>query len=289
MRRLSTFLVLPLVLVVAASGCGSDKAPTGDGPVYAALGDSYTAGAGIEPIADQRCARSSVNYPSIVAKALEAAKFTDRSCGASTTENLDKAQRVQFVRLNGPQLHAVDKDTTLVTIGIGLNNAGISVGLLVGCLTPAGEGPSDSCRQYLSHPQSMIEGQLQIAAGQVEESLEDIAQKAPNAQIVLVGYPRLVPDAGSCPERLPVPEAQIVRMRDAMRFTNQAWREAAEKAGAIYVDMYSLSEGHDICSDDPWVSDYQGVAGKSFLLHPFASYHEAVAEQIIDKLGANGL
>ena len=287
MRGISRPLVLLVVLVTVVAGCGTDDKAKGDGPVYVALGDSYTSGPGIEPMVDQRCARSSLNYPSLVAKALHAAKFSDRSCGGATTTELEKPQHFKFALLNEPQLDAVDKDTTLVTVGIGLNNDLISTGLLLTCLTPQGAQPSSDCTRYLGYADTAIEAQIDAAAADVEKALETIARKAPRAQVILVGYPRLVPDEGDCPDRLPVPEAQVARMRDALRYTNDAWRKAAEEARAEYVDMYTPSEGHDICSSDPWVSDYQGVPGKSYLLHPFASYEKAAADAVV-KLVENG-
>jgi GDSL-like lipase/acylhydrolase family protein len=282
--RISSPLVV-LVLIAAASGCGGDhQSDTAHGAAYVALGDSYTSGAGIEPISDAGCTRSAVDYPSLVAKALEVRTFADRSCGSATTADLEKPQVANLVRVNGPQLDAVTRDTTLVTAGIGLNNDFISIGLLITCLELDGGGPSRGCTEYLSSPQSEIERQLDAAAGQVEQALETVARKAPRATVVLVGYPRLVPDEGSCPDRLPVPDAQLTRMRDAMRYADEAFRRAADDADASYVDMYDLSEGHDICSSDPWISDYRGVPGKALNLHPFASYHEAVADAVVKLL-----
>lgn len=271
-----------LGLLVVVSACGSDaKGEGGRGPAYVALGDSYTAGFGIDPVADAKCGRSTLDYPSLVAEDLKITSFEDRSCSGASTLELERPQTAQLVRLNEPQLDAVGKGTTLVTIGMGLNDDEIAIGLFQVCLTAPGAQPSKACAEYLGRPESEIEAELQKAADHVTQSLETIATKAPKARIVLVGYPRLVPDEGSCPSRLPVPEAQVTRMRDALRFVDQAWHDAAAKAGASYVDMYALSRGHDICSDDPWISDYKGVPGKSISLHPFEAYHEAVAAQVV--------
>lgn len=284
-RPIAGPLVLGLVLVTAMSGCGSDEEKKiGPGAVYAALGDSFTAAPGIDPIKDKRCGRSELNYPTIVARDLEVTKFTDVSCSGATTLDLEKPQTSQLARLNGPQLDAVTEDTTLVTIGMGLNNALISTGLLLTCLTPPGKQPSDKCKEYLSYPQAAVEGQLQVAAAQVEQSLETIAERAPKARIVLVGYPSWVPDEGSCPDRLPVPDAQVERMRDAFRFADGAWRAAAERAGATYVSMYDAAKGHDVCADDPWIAGARTVPGKAFQLHPFAAYEAAAAEQVVRAL-----
>src|SRR3954447_4121541 len=94
---------------------------------YIALGDSFTAGPLIPhrhgtPIA---CLRSDHNYPALVARLLEPAAFTDVSCSAATTEDMTRAQPVLFGH-NIPQLDAVTRDSTLVTIGIGGNDIGYS-------------------------------------------------------------------------------------------------------------------------------------------------------------------
>jgi hypothetical protein len=285
MRALSRPLVVLLVLVLVAAGCGSDKKTGTRNPAaYVALGDSYTSGPGLDPVADIPCKRSAVNYPSLVAKALKISDFADRSCGGANTLNLRQPQMYGYARINDPQLDAVNKDTTLVTIGLGLNNQAISVGLLLVCLTPVGDPLSDKCQRYLSQPESTIDDQMKVAAGQVEAALETIRAKAPKARIVLVGYPRVVPDKGDCPDRLPVPEAQVERMRAALPVANRLWGEAARKAGATYIDVYTASAGHDICADDPWVAGYTGIPGRGPQMHPYASYHEAVAKLIVSAL-----
>ena len=283
--RIVATLTLVVVLITAASGCGSTDVETDKGSEYVALGDSYTAGAGMEPVADGPCRRSSINYPSLVAAALEIERFTDRSCAGATTRDLEAPQRTNIARLNDPQLDAVGPDTTLVTIGMGLNDNGISVGLLAVCLAPTRTEPNDTCTQYLRQPESTIHTQIRGAAATLKTAVQTIASKAPAARIVVVGYPRIAPETGSCPDLLPVPDAQLSRLRDAMKVANQAWHDAAEQAGAAYVDMYTPSEGHDICSDDPWVSGYRGVAGKANGLHPFPAYAEAVAAEIVKVLG----
>jgi hypothetical protein len=281
-RQTSRPLLLVLALVIAA-GCGSsEETKVGHDAVYVALGDSYTAGPRIVPIADPRCGRSEKNYPALVARDLEVATFSDRSCSSATTLDLEKAQTRGFARVNGPQLDAVDEDTTLVTIGIGLNNLAISTGLLLVCTGP--NAVSDKCQRYLSQPASTIDDQMKVAAGQVETALETIRAKAPEARIVLVGYPRVVPDKGDCPDRLPVPEAQVERMRAALPVANRLWSEAARKAGATYVDVYAASRGHDICADDPWIAGYSGLAGRGPQMHPYASDHEAVAKLVVAAL-----
>jgi hypothetical protein len=284
-RALGRRAVVLLALALVATGCGADeKTGTKNPAAYVAIGDSYTSGPGLDPVADIPCKRSAVNYPTLVAKALKITDFADRSCGGANTLNLQQPQMYGYARLNDPQLDAVNKDTTLVTVGLGLNNQAISVGLLLVCLTPDGEPLSDKCQRYLGQPESTIDDQMKVAAGQVETALETIRAKAPQARIVLVGYPRVVPDKGDCPDRLPVPEAQVERMRAALPVANRLWAQAARKAGATYIDVYAASQGHDICADDPWIAGYSGIPGRGPQMHPYASYHKAVAKLIVAAL-----
>ena len=296
MRRAAWAVVL-LLLVGAAAGCGSDDEDRNNAE-YVALGDSYTSGPGMEPIADRKCARSEINYPSLVAKKLKIEDFADRSCGGAKTANLEEPQQYKDrqtglpVRLNEPQLNALGKDTKLVTIGLGLNDQAIAPSLLLTCNSPGKPEVSAFCQQYLDRPQSSIDDQVRTVAKSVAAALATIKRKAPSAQVVLVGYPRLVPDEGpgcgtpgNADDLLPVPAAQVVRMRETMKVVNQVWRETAEQAGVLYVDMYTPSEGHDICSDDPWVSGYLGVPGKAIGLHPLPGYEEAVADAVVEVLG----
>jgi hypothetical protein len=133
--------------------------------------------------------------------------------------------------------------------------------------------------------------QIRAIAKDLATSLATIRKKAPHAKVVLVGYPRVAPDSGSCGSpgqsdaRFPVPAAQLVRLRDTLAFVNQVWSETAKQAGVLYVDMYDASEGHDICSDDPWINGYLPVPGKAIGLHPLPVYMKVVAEKIADLVG----
>lgn len=283
-------MCLALVTVLAACGGGGKHTETRKDAEYVALGDSYTSGAGMAPITDPPCRRSSINYPTLVDKALKIKKFADRSCAGARLANLAVQQAYKdprtftLVQVNTPQLNALGKDTKLVTIGMGLNDQAISTGLLLVCITPSAPEPSEVCQNYLKQPQSDIEAQVRSVAANLKTALETIHEKAPNARIVLVGYPRVAPDSGSCPDRLPVPEAQLTRLRETMKFVNQVWGETAQQAGALYVDMYTPSKGHDVCSDDPWVNGYLPVLGKAQGLHPLPEYPKAVAAEIVKVL-----
>ncbi|HET6165378.1 MAG TPA: SGNH/GDSL hydrolase family protein [Marmoricola sp.] len=295
-RRTAAALGILLVLVAAASGCGGKKEALANAE-YVALGDSYTSGPGLDPVADNSCRRSEMNYPSRVAAKLKIKSFADRSCGGARLGNLTQPQsfpnqitHVQ-VEINRPQMDAIGKDTKLVTIGMGLNDQAIATSLLLICVTLKSTEPSPYCQQYLARPQSSIDDQIRTVAGDLAKALASIKKKAPDAKIVLVGYPRIAPDTGSCGSpgqadaRFPVPEAMLARLRDTMKLVNELWSETAKQAHVMYVDMYDASEGHDICSADPWINGYLPDAGKGIGLHPRPEYTKVVADKIAELVG----
>src|SRR3954465_15269472 len=144
MRRLIPFAVVALTLVAAPAA----RAGVG---VYVALGDSYTSGPLVpnqhgEPI---DCGRSDHNYPSLVAEARKVATFSDVSCGSAQTKHMTEPQTdLPAGGTNPPQFNALRADATLVTVGIGGNDAGL-VGVAEKCAQLGATNPTGhACRDY---------------------------------------------------------------------------------------------------------------------------------------------
>ena len=49
-------------------------------------------------------------------------------------------------------------------------------------------------------------------------------------------------------------------------------------AGAEFVDLVEASQGHDICSDEPWVAGIRGAPKRAMGLHPYPAEQRAVAD-----------
>jgi lysophospholipase L1-like esterase len=277
-RGLAALAVVITMLVLTA--CGGDGEPTAKGAVYAALGDSDAAGAGIAPVSDRACARSKVNYGSLVAAQLKYTSFKDVSCGGATTTDLT---RPQVGTSNEPQLDAVGRRTRLVTISIGLNDKKVASALFYACMSPSGVA-SDWCRLVLGTTEAQTRTGLAQAASRLSQALRAIRKKAPDATVILVGYPRFLPDSGDCPDRVPFVSDMEPRVREALAAVNELWKQVATKEGAEYVDTYALTKGHDVCSADPWINGATDVPGKAAAMHPFAAFHRAVADAIVSLL-----
>ena len=120
---------------------------------------------------------------------------------------------------------------------------------------------------------------IEALGGKVEKSLDQVRQQAPDARIVFVGYPRVLPETGPC-AKVDLPPVAFARLRTTMRLVNETLKSVAAKANVEYIDMYTASAGHDACSADPWVNGSKPTKAAS-AYHPFEAYHQAVAAKIV--------
>jgi len=59
-----------------------------------------------------------------------------------------------------------------------------------------------------------------------------------------------------------------------------ALREEAGQRGLTYIDVHAASQGHDVCSSDPWVNGQNVASDGTIAFHPFAREQAAVASMI---------
>ncbi len=250
---------------------------------YVALGDSYTSGAGIPPAATSGCFRSMRNYPRRVAERLPAetgVEWADVSCGAANTANAEVTQTT-FAN-NPPQLSAVNARTDLVTVSLGLNDAGFA-SLMTQCPALAPYDPTGApCQASFQTPQGdMLFAGAVAVRDKVTRVLELVKSRAPRAQVMLIGYPQLVPDSGTCPA-LPFAVGDYAYARQFFIALDASMRLAARRAGVTYIDVLTASDGHDVCAGaDAWVLGAIPSA-RTTRYHPFANEQRAVAAMVVD-------
>lgn len=271
----------------------SPTAPSAGDPAqptlsYVSLGDSYTAAPGI-PETDPTggCLRSSRNYPALVAEQLEEefdVALEDRSCSGAQTTDLTGSQPVG-TRPVPPQLDALDRDTDLVTLSIGANDFGAFARLVGGCVALSQQDPDGSpCRDAARREGDVLE-ELQV---QVQQRLVDVVReirsRSPRAEVLLVGYPQLVPAGAGCPDLLPIADGDLGFARRINKALTDNLARAAGRTGTTYVDVWSASAGHDICAGDPWVSGRGGEPGGAAPFHPLPAGQQAVADLVVDEV-----
>ena len=277
--------LLPLGACDAASTAGGDTDPPAATPEpgltqYVALGDSFTA-APLVPNTDlaEGCFRSSGNYPALLAETLDL-ELRDVSCSGADTGDVTGRQTVAGGRgTAAPQLRAVRRDTDLVTVGIGGNDQDVFASLVQGCVRSSGGAVScgDALEQRYGDPETV----LRETGRRVGAVLRAVRRRAPDATVVLVGYPRLASTEEGC-DVLPLTDDDRMLVADLESALNDALREAAEGSGAEFLDMRALSEGHEVCSAEPWVNGMNTDQSRALAFHPFAEGQEAVADALVE-------
>jgi lysophospholipase L1-like esterase len=275
MRSLAVLAALVLTATACSSTSDADMLePTtfGDLPAeidYVALGDSYSAGPLITTIRSDPsgCVRSTDNYPAFLAGWLSVDTYTDVTCSAADTSDLTARQRLLDGKRVAPQLDALSADTDLVTLGIGGNDFSIFSSLL-DCV----EGCSAQREEGLLRDAGRVE---QRVAGAVRA----IAERAPDAEVYVVGYPQVLPAEKTC-RAVPLPPAQLEAAAEIASRLNDSLRAGAESAGASYVDVDPASQGHDVCAGKAaWINGPQMRLGIAAPFHPvLAGMHGVAAE-----------
>jgi hypothetical protein len=118
----------------------------------------------------------------------------------------------------------------------------------------------------------------------VAGSLREIRRRAPKARVVVLTYPAIIPQTGTCPQ-LGIDADQAEMMRRVALELDKVTRLAASEAGAEIVDMAASVPGHDACSAQPWINGSAPAEGAPF--HPTLAGAQAAAGQLALRLNAN--
>lgn len=265
----------------ATSTTTSSAAVDPDALTYAALGDSYAAAPGV-PTSDAAggCFRSDHNYAHLLADDGEQPlALNDLTCSGATSDDVI-----------AKQVPEVAADTDVVTIGIGGNDFGLFTRVVQGCFAltadptdpAASDNPAKPCTDTASSEVAKVADDIKANMGKV---LDAIAEQAPDAEIIVVGYPALLPDDGTtCPDLIPLAAGDYPFVASINEGLSNGLKGEAKERGLDYVDVFTASKGHDVCSDDPWVNGVQTAADGTIPLHPFAEEQVAVAAMIADLL-----
>ncbi|MFD8430345.1 SGNH/GDSL hydrolase family protein [Streptomyces coelicoflavus] len=261
-----------------AEGARAAGAPVGH---YAALGDSFSSGAGIPIETDATCGRSDHNYPSLVAAATDAAELTDVTCSGAETRHVTQAQNTV-----PPQADAIRPDTSVVTVGIGGNDLDLA-GVIKRCVLLAYLAPHGSpCKNsYALFGTDEIGSRIEATGPRIADTLRTVRAKSTRAKVLLVGYPSIVPDDGStCRETIPLATGDFAWLRDKTKQLNAMLAQQAATHGATFIDTYGPSVGHDACKPAGvrWLEPAGSETGAG--LHPNAAGHRSTAATIVTAL-----
>jgi lysophospholipase L1-like esterase len=250
---------------------------------YVALGDSYSAASGVlppDPSAPPECLRSSLNYPHVIAGSTGAA-LTDVTCGAADTNDYFESQYYGVA----PQLDALRSDTQLVTMTIGGNDSNVFIETILSCgsLGVLSLGQGSPCKdRYGSSFEDTIRNTTYPS---LVRALQAVRAKAPEARVAILGYPWIMPASGGCYDKMPIAGGDVPYVHGIQAALNDAVRRAAAATGATYVNLNTVSLGHDACQPIGvrWVEPVlQGT--NAVIVHPNALGEREMATQTISVL-----
>jgi lysophospholipase L1-like esterase len=278
-RALAALLGAALGLSVVAGPAGSAsgvtpmRATSGE-LEYVALGDSFSAG----PLVPQQrpdtlgCLKSSNNYPSYLATYFSLTRFIDVTCsGAETTDMRERQTTIVPGPSPAPQLEALTPGTDLVTLGIGGNDYGLFGSMISTCEEVRSQDPDGApCREHFTvdgvDTKKRDARRIQPRVGRV---VRQIKKRSPDADVYVVGYPRLLPRRGTC-AAVPFAKGDYRWGNAIERILNRSLRRAAQHNGATYIDLYPASVGHHACAGpDAWINGSRIKPLRAANFHPF--------------------
>lgn len=250
---------------------------------YVALGDSYSSGPRIpDQTGPAQCMRSSNNYPSQVARQLSASEFVDVTCAGAETTSVTASQFPDVA----PQLDAVTAETDLVTIGLGGNDFNLFITLVGQCAFARAEDPTGApCRESMNESgQDRLLADIARIGPRMVMVVRQVRRRAPDAQVIVVGYPQIVPARGTCPELLPLAEGDYPWAHSINKALTDMLAGVARRTTTTYVDLWQATAGHDICAADPWINGTLDAPGRAAPFHPFPAEQRVAAEQVVAAL-----
>src|ERR1700722_317333 len=283
----ATLLALAVPALASADQIQPDTG-TGSGP-FVALGDSFAAGNLIpsSPAGTPGgCLRSSHDYGADAAALLGLAPYVDATCNGATTASMTQPQSVPL-GTNPPQLDALAADDSVVTLTIGGDDIGFT-GILETCgklsLTNLFGNPCQ--RHYQAGGTDQLVAAISAAAAKVAAVLQAIQTRAPDARVLVVGYPDLLPVTGhGCWPLVPFAFGDVPYLRGIEVDLNQMLARTAAANGATFVDTYQPTIGHDACTGAS-TKDVESLVPTSlaYPFHPNQRGELVMAQQVVAAL-----
>ena len=240
----ATALSLGTVAAIAGAGIPAEAASAVH---YVALGDSYSSGVGAGGTSGS-CGQSLNAFPKLWAVANSVASFTFAACSGARTGDVISSQ-----------LSSLSAATTLVSITIGGNDAGFS-SVMETCVLKS----TSSCESAVAAGEKYATGTL---PGQLDTMLADIRADAPNAKVVVLGYPDFYDlSAWLC---IGLSRADHQALDAGTNVLDGVIAAATARAGDTFADVRTAFSGHELCDRAGWLNSVTLPIGNSY--HPTAT------------------
>lgn len=291
----------------------SDGPSDSGGPRYVAFGDSFQSGEGAGDYIRgtdvkglNECHRSQNAYaPRIATHPSVPSDLTFVACSGAVIDSighdLDGDGRVRDTALpwnEDYQLRraGLNSDVTLVTVGIGGNDVGFGDALRDCLIAAAAQRASRytlPCASWLESATAdeivRLDTRGEDGLTPLQRTYEAIMQRAPNARLLVLGYPRFFPDQEEIDfyDRCEfLPGADMLWINNMIFELNEVIERNAESMGAEYVDVYLTSREHELCGQRSGSAFLNGLKplNKVESFHPTAFGHELIADAVLKRL-----
>jgi lysophospholipase L1-like esterase len=226
----AAFAAAALALVAAAPPASAQPAVR-----YVALGDSYSSGLGAGSYigSSGSCDQSTNAYPQLWDNANHPASYVSVTCAGATTSSVISTQ-----------LSALSEATTLVSITIGGNDVGF-VATMETCVL----GSTSDCVSAIDAGEALVRS---VLPGELDNVLQDIASAAPNARVIVLGYPELY-DLSRSLFCIGLSTTDRTDLNQAADQLDSAIQAAAARHGDTFVNVRPAFAGHEICDPGSWL------------------------------------
>jgi hypothetical protein len=268
-------LGVAVILACALAAVVHPSFASAAGPSYVALGDSYTI-TGPPPYDEEvpQCFKSAASYPFLVAKALSLS-LNDVACGAAKIASFTTEQYPGVA----PQFAALNASTEIVTVSIGGNDAAIPISnpqgtfamILETCTGLDYSNPLAKDAPCKTAIGGIVSEETSEDAAEIVTALIEIHALAPSAKVFVLGYPKILPNHGTCPASLPWTAGDYKWFNQVQKSLNAILKSGAKSDGATFVNTTPASIGHDLCQPIGvrWIEPLFGNV-EPFVVHPNA-------------------
>lgn len=255
-----------------------------NGPVavIAALGSSFAAGPGIDPVADAAAMRSAKNYAHQLAERLGAELVDLTVSGATTANVIDTPQQSPTGSTYPPQVDGIPANADVITVTAGGNDLQFAGALLYfSWLRLEPESPIVPMlgAMFTDGIPAPTDDAVDAATAGLIGVVEKAREKAADARILLVDYLTVL-DSDSL-EHAPFTKDELDQFLVIQTAIATVFRDAASRTGADLILASKLSAGHAIGSAEPFVQPFhQDMATTAGSFHPNEAGMTAIAAEL---------
>jgi hypothetical protein len=295
-----------VVVKLTWNGNGTYNPSCLNGGNYVALGDSYSSGEGTEVYEAgtdvknfDQCHRSTFSYPFQAELALSffSQRFSFHACSGAIIQDLEHTFAADHSGANPgeiyPQLHWLNTHTSLVTLTIGGNNAHFAEAIKNCYLNSIG---------LLSIPCQILDNSLVTNAisnmgvntpgnhESLTQAYMKIAKLAPNATVLVLGYPRFFPakppllcGTGDLGSQFTQGQMDWINQEErTMDVTIEKAVSATLNPHIRYLEDYEAFRGHERCEAEPYLNGIKVTHERVGSFHPNSKGQAALAK-IVEK------